>query len=130
MLVAAIYLTGVVLFVAAFVMTGMSKSFEQVITQARTVTSTLTNPDLDDLAKEEAARNGSWTMLKVGAAITVKGVLTVAAALLPFWLAHALEVRAWQETTEFALRWDVLAGTTVVAIGIWFIWRRWITPRH
>ena len=128
MLVASVYLVGVALFVAAFVITGLPKSFGQVTEQARHATNTLTNPDLDDYAKEQAARSASWRMLKIGIVIALKGALTVSIALLPFWLAHTLEIKNWEETSAFALRWDVLIGTTVAALGIWFIWRRWIAP--
>jgi hypothetical protein len=130
LIVAAVYLTGVALFVAAFVMTGLPKSFEQVMGQARQTTNTLMDPGLDDHAKEQAARSASWIMLKTGVAITVKGALTAAVAVFPFWLAHALEIRTWKETTGFALRWDVLVGTTLAALGIWFIWRRWLAAKR
>ena len=125
MIVAAVYVLGVALFVAAFIVTGLPKSFGQVSEQARQTASTLTNADLDDYAKEQAARSASWAMLKIGLAITAKGAVTIAATLLPFWLAHTLEIRSWEETSAFALRWDVLIGTTVVALGIWYAWRRW-----
>jgi hypothetical protein len=128
LVVASIYVIAVVLFVTAFVMTGMPKSFAQVMDQARKTTSLLTNPEIDDYAKELAARSASWLMLKTGVVIAVKGAFTLALTLLPFWLADTLEVRSWNETTGFALRWDVLVGTTLAAIGIGFIWRRWITP--
>jgi hypothetical protein len=111
-------------------MTGLPESFGQVLNQARQIANTLTNPNLDDYFKEQAARSASWTMLKIGVVIAVKGALTIGAALLPFWLAHALEISAWTETTEFALRLDVLVGTTLAAIGIWFIWRRWMAPKR
>ena len=127
LIISAVYLLGVVLFVAAFVLTGLPESFGQVMQQARQAVSTLTNPDLDDDAKEQAARSASLAMLKSGIMITVKGALTVAVTLCPFWLAHVLEISSWQETSEFALRWDVLIGTTVAALGIWYIWRRWLS---
>ena len=98
--------------------------------QARQATSSLTNPDLDDHAKEKIARSASWIMLKTGVAITLKGAFIIAITFLPFWLAHTLEIRTWEETTAFALRWDVLIATTLVALGIWFIWRRWVAPKH
>jgi hypothetical protein len=98
--------------------------------QARSVTSTLTNPDLDDDAKELAARSASLIMLKSGVSITAKGALTVGVTLLPFWLAHVLEIKTWQETSEFAMRWDVLIGTTVAALAIWYIWRHWLSRVH
>lgn len=130
MLVAGIYLLGVALFVAAFVLTGLPKSFASVMEQASETTSTLRNPALDDHTKERAARSASWIMLKIGVAITVKGAVTVAIAILPFWLAHALDIRTWEETTEFALRWDVLVVTTLAAVGIWYILRRRTAAKH
>lgn len=130
MLVAGVYLAGVILFVAAFVMTGLPRSFGDVMKQARQATGSLTNPNLDDHAKEKIARSASLVMLKSGLAITLKGMLTVAVTLFPFWMAHTLGIKSWEETTGFALRWDVLIGTTLAALGIWFIWRRWIAPKH
>ncbi len=130
LVVVGIYVIAVVLFVTAFVMTGMPKSFAQVMDQARKTTSLLTNPEIDDYAKELAARSASWLMLKTGVVIAVKGAFTLAITLFPFWLADTLEIRPWKETSEFALRWDVLVDTTLAAIGIGFIWRRWMTPKR
>jgi hypothetical protein len=123
-LVVGIYVLGVLLFVAAFVATRLTDSFGEVLRTAKSAIGVFRDPKLDDDAKELAARRASWVLLKQSAAITGKGALCVAGALLPFWAADQTGLKPWSETIEFAARLDVLGVTTAVTLGIWFAWRR------
>jgi len=128
-LVVDVYIIGVLLFVATFAATRLSESFAQVMGIAKQAIRVVGDPDLDDDAKERAARDSAWRLLIQSVTITVKGALTVASALLPFWVASALELRSWDEMIEFSLRWDVLGLTTLVMCGLWLLWHRWVAAR-
>jgi len=112
-----------------FAATRLSGSFDHVIRTSKQAFSVVRDPHLDDDAKEQAAREAAWNLLKQSAGIALKGALTVASALLPFWAASALGLRSWNEMIEFALRWDVLGITTLAMFGIWYLWRRWAAAR-
>lgn len=118
-----IYLSGVALFVIVFSLTRLSESFGTVTQIAGQALGAIRNPALDDDAKERVARDLAWSLLKQGALIVAKAVVTVATAVAPFWFADALSITPWEESIAFASRWDVLVITTAVMLCTWLIWR-------
>jgi len=63
-------------------------------------------------------------MLKNFVSLTVRGALTLAVAVLPIWIADYYKIAPWNETSAFALRWDVLLITTLVLFLLIFLWNR------
>jgi hypothetical protein len=122
--VIGVYLLGIVLFAAAFAAARLSKNFGEVTSATKSALSAIRDPTLDDDAKGRVARRASWSLLRQGVEILVKGTLSIASALLPFWVADTFGLAPWNETLEFASRWDVLGFTTVVIFAIWFVRRR------
>lgn len=122
--VLGVYLLGIALFAAVFAATRLTENFGQVTVAAKSALRVMRDPGLDDDIKEATARRASWNLLGQGIVVLGKGTLSIAGALLPFWAADALGLRSWNETLEFASRWDVLAITTLLAFAIWFLWRR------
>ena len=125
-----VYIAGIVLFVLAFSITRLANSFGQVMAIARRALRTISDSRLDDHDKERAARQAALQLLGQAALITLKGAITVACALFPFWLADVLALQPWDETMSFALRWDVLLITSVLMLAGWLLWRRRATAGH
>jgi hypothetical protein len=113
----------VALFAVVFSATGLHKSFVHIADTSRVVVKVLADPDIEDDAKEEAARQGSVELLKISLFVALKGAATLVAAMLPFAVSDALGLRPWNETVAFALRPDVLVITTIVMVGGWYLWR-------
>lgn len=63
-------------------------------------------------------------MLKNFVSLVIRGALTLAAAILPIWIADYYKIATWNETSAFALRWDVLLITTLVLFLLIFLWNR------
>lgn len=124
-MVVSVYLLGIALFVFAFSALRLSRSFANVTQISRQTIEVFRDRQLDDDAKERAARQASWRLLKQGVEILSKALLTVALAALPFWLADRLALSPMSETVAFASRWDVLGITTIAMIGAWLAWLAW-----
>lgn len=129
-MIIAIYVLAVLLFALAFTLTHLPQSFGQVMATIRQALMVIADNQIDDSAKERAAQQAALKLLKQSTLIVSKGAITVASALLPFWMANALSLKPWEETIEFALRWDVLGITTFVMLVAWLIWRRWLAWRN
>lgn len=122
-MVVTVYLLGIALFVVAFSALRLAESFGNVTRISRQAIEVVRDPRLDDDAKERAARQASWRLLRQGAAIVSKALLTIALAALPFWLADRLALAPLSESIAFASRWDVLAITTIAMVCAWYAWR-------
>ena len=120
----AIYVLGVVLFAAAFGATGLASSFGRVVETSRGAAKVALDKARTDDEKEIAARRAGLDLLRQSAMIFIKGGATVLAAAMPFWIADVAAIRPLEETMAFALRWDVLGITTLVMIGLVYVWRR------
>lgn len=123
-----VYLIAVLLFVVVFAATRLTDSFGLVMRTSHEAMRVLGDATADDSVKERAARTAGLALLRQAVVITVKGVLAVAAAALPFWIADLLALESWEVTMAFALRWDVLVITLVAGVLIWYVLRRRSSP--
>ncbi len=55
-------------------------------------------------------------MLKHCAILFMKVLITLGLTYLPVWLASIMNLATLDEISQFAMRWDVLIITTVIAI--------------
>ena len=124
MIVEIVYVLAVLLFALVFTLTRLPRNCTQALVIAEQAMSVITDRNLDDEAKESATQQAALKMLKQGGLITIKAVITLAATVLPVFVADAMALSSWQNTSEFAMRWDVLLVTTVVMLTAWWIWRR------
>jgi len=124
----SVYIAGIVLFVLAFSFTHLSSSFGRVMAIVRHALQVITDGDLNDRDKEQAAQHAALQLLRQFVLITLKGAITVLCALLPFWLADVTALLPWDESMRFALRWDVLIITAVLMVAGWLAWKRWLIP--
>lgn len=90
-------------------LSGMQESFAVV-----------SNPDMDDDAKEAAIRAGAIRALGHALSLAARLALCVGAAVLPVWLAQLAGALTFNAFIAFSLRLDVILATVAVfaAIGI------------
>lgn len=129
-MVVGVYVLGIALFVVAFTTLRLARSFGDVTRISRQAMEVVRDPELDDDAKERAARAASWRLLRQGVEIISKALVTIALATLPFWLADRLALAPLHDSVAFASRWDVLGITTIAMAGAWFAWRRLAAGRR
>jgi hypothetical protein len=73
---------------------------------------------LDDGAREAAVQRASLRLLSGFGSILIRGLMAVAASLVPIWFADAAGFAASGRVFEFLSRWDVIVATSgVMAIG-------------
>jgi len=118
------YCLAVLLFCAAFYLTHLIASCNQVITIAKTAVKTIADKNLDDYTKEKATQEAAIGMLKGFFVLGAKIAVILGLTILPLWLADAAGLASFTETSEFSLRLDVLAVTTVTVMAIVFLWRK------
>ena len=121
---AIVYVLAVFLFVIAFAATGLAHSCKRVLATTNSTLNILTDRNLDDEAKERVVQQAALQMLKQSILIAFKGAIVTGIAILPFWAADLIALATWEDTTKFALRSDVLAGTTLIGMAAWFVWKR------
>lgn len=116
MIVAMVYVLAVALFCLSFYYTRTVGTCRQVLSIARESTNVLTDGNLDDLAKENAIKKSAVNMVKQCFVLFFKLFIVLGATVLPLWLADVLQLAALDDTSRFALRWDVLLITTIAVV--------------
>lgn len=129
MMMGIVYVLAVLLFAAVFTITRLPQSCSKALAIARQAMEVMADRKLDDDAKEHATQQAALNMLKQGGLITLKTAMTIAATLLPLWLADVMALSSWEDTSQFALRWDVLLITTIVMLAAWLAWHHWKAPK-
>lgn len=114
--VLAVYVLAVLLLCAGFYFAHLLDSVRQIARVARSAQATMTNARVDDLAKEKAVQGYALEMVKHAVGLIVKLLVVFLVASFPVWLATALGWIDWQTFAQFAVRMDVLLGTTIVLV--------------
>jgi hypothetical protein len=118
------YCLAVLLFCLAFYYTRLLATCSQVLVVAQQAVTKITDKNTDDEAKEEAAKAAAVSILKNSFILIFKIVITLGAAVLPLSLANITGLANFSETSEFALRLDVLLITTVIVSAAVFLGRK------
>ena len=128
-MVIIIYCLAVILFCVAFYFTKLLNTCSQIVIMAKQALSTVTDKSLGDEAKEKAAKVAAVNILKNSFFLLFKILITIGAAILPLWLADIAGMANFSDTSEFALRLDVLLITTIVASAIAFLGRKLLSKQ-
>ena len=91
---------------------------------ARQAVTTITDNSLDDDAKEKAAKAAAVSIFRASFLLLFKIVITLGVTVLPIWLANVTGLASFPETSEFALRLDVLLITTIIVSAIVLLGRK------
>ncbi len=90
--------------------------------------STIWNNDHDDMAREKATQKASIMLMGILFSILYRSVLTLAASLLPIWLADWLGWAKSEEVTAFLFRFDVISISSVVLMIVYFAGKKlWLS---
>lgn len=92
----------------------------KAILVSKDAVSTIRNNADDDMAREKAAQKASIVLMRIIFSILYRSVLTLAASLLPIWLADWLRWAKSEEVTAFLFRFDVISISSVVLLIIYF----------
>lgn len=123
-MITIIYCLAVILFCVTFYFTKLLTTCTQIIVIAQQAMTTITDVNLNDAAKEKATQAAAINMLRNSFLLLIKFVIIISVTVLPLWLADMAGMAKFSETSEFALRLDVLLITTIVATAIVFIGRK------
>lgn len=123
------YCLAVILFCVAFYYTKLLATCGQIIIVAQQAVTTITDKSIDDDAKEKAAKAAAVNIFKSSFLLLFKMVITFGAAILPLFLADVTGLASFSETSEYALRLDVLLITTIVASAIVFLGRKLLSKQ-
>jgi hypothetical protein len=116
MVIVAVYIVAVLIFCAGFYFAHFVRTFQQVARTARTAFSTMTDPTLDDLAKEKTIQACAILMVKQVTALFIKLGIILLATVFPVWLTSALDLITIEAISSFVLRVDVMLITTAIML--------------
>jgi len=116
MIIAFVYVLVVLLFCLSFYFTRIVYTCRQVLSIARKSMGVLSDGNLDDLAKEKAIKKAALKMVKQCSVLFIKIFIILGVAVLPMWLADFMKLATLTETSQFAMRWDVLVITTLIVL--------------
>ena len=118
------YCLAVILFCAAFYFTKLLTTCTQIIDISHQAIATIADKSRDDDVKEKAAKVAAVSIFRKSFSLSVKIVITLVATVFPLWLADITGMANFSETSEFALRLDVLLVTTIIVSIIVFFGRK------
>jgi hypothetical protein len=101
------------MFGLAFYMTRMIETAIDSIVVSRQAIEIMSDPDLGDLEKEKLVQKAAVGMMQNCGFLFLKGCITILAVGTPILFADLLQLASIEETSRFALRWDVLVLTSV-----------------
>lgn len=91
------------------------------------------NHRLDSHAKEIAIKKAALKMFRCFFLLLLKGGALVIIISLPVWVGSYLKLLSMEDVVYFAVRWDVILGTSGVFLIVWFLWGGLYSrakPRH
>jgi len=114
----------VVAFAAAFVASGLVGVAIKAGVTAQDSVRALSDPTLDDDAKEQRARAAALNLFKAFAAIALRSALVLLAPLAALWIFDALGLVPLAAAIDFLTLWEVLLATTVLGVALWLPMRK------
>ena len=110
-------------FAAAFVASGLVGVARRAGATAQDSVRALSDPSLDDDAKEQRARAAALHLFKAFAAIALRSALVLLAPLAVLWAFDMSGLVPLDAAIDFLTLWEVLLATTVFGIGLWLAFR-------
>jgi len=126
--IVATAIVSIVAFLVALWAFGVVRVGASTLATVQGAANVLTDSSLDDAAREKAVQRASLRLFGDFVSIAVRGGLSVAAAILPLWLAAWLDLAPIDDVVRFLSRWDVMIVATVVIVAGYVAARRFL-PR-
>jgi hypothetical protein len=115
-IIVTVYILAVLLFCVTFYLVKIINTCRQVLGTAHDAIAILSDTNLDDFAKERAIQKTALCMLKYCLILLMKVLTILGFTSLPVWLASIMNLATLDGISQFAMRWDVLIITTVIAL--------------
>ena len=126
----AVYVAAVVLFSLTFIYAGVVRTCSDAVKLFLQSIEVVADHTLEDRTKELAVQRAALGALRKLVLLLLKIVLVFFATALPFWAGDFLGIASYEQTIDFATRWDVLAVTTVVAVLCWLVHKKLVKPKE
>lgn len=110
-----------VAFAAAFVASGLVDVARRAAGAAQDSMRALSDPTLDDAAKEQRARAASLQLFGAFGAIALRSALVLLAPLATLWALDAVGVAPLDVALDFLLRWEVIGAATLLGVLVWAV---------
>ena len=112
-------------FVIALRLLGLAPIAAKVIETAGSAAKSMRDPALSDLAKEQAARKASRTLMGSFLSITGRTAIAFVAPLLSLGVFDVTGLAQWSEVTRLLATWQGILLASGVAVFAYFV-----GPRH
>ena len=126
---AVIEFFSIVTFIAALWLFRIVPLGVKAISISQDAVSTLRNESYDDLEREKAVQQASIMLFRVFFSIVYRSILTLAASLLPIWLADWSGWVKSEEVTAFLFRTDVILIASILLLIVYFAGKRLWFPK-
>lgn len=127
-MIAATGIASILVFLVALWLLRLVPVASGAMTTARGALDAMRDEALDDAAREKAVQKASLQLMGAFVSIVVRGAVSLAASLLPIWLADRLALAADTDVIAFLSRWDVIVIASVVIIAAYVAWVRLWAP--
>lgn len=125
LLLTALSIAGFVLVFLASDLVGKSKQVFEISNQAMAA---MRDPALDDEAREKAVQKASIQLFGSFFGLAFRFAAAIAGAVLPLWIADLSGWIPLADSFAFLSRIDVLVGTTVMMLALWWVGRMLSRP--
>lgn len=125
-----VYSCAVLLFSISFVLLKIIASCSNIIRAALFSVETMANHLLEDDQKQKQIQKIALSMILQFVFLMLKITLVAFSVLMPFYLADYIGLTDFSESTEFAMRIDVIVVTTLLALMFYFLWRNFFPEKE
>ena len=108
-----VYLFALLLFCLTFYFSGILKNCRDLLSIIWQAFGTIADNSLDDQKKEKLVQAASLGMLTKTLILFLKVIIILGFTLAPFLAADSLNIVSFEDSSQFALRFDVLLITTL-----------------
>ena len=123
-MVYAVASLAVIVFMAAFVLFRIVGVAMNAVNTSRGVLKTLSDPQLDDLHREQAVQKASLSLLGNFASITLRGVAALVLSYLVIYLADLAGIAGSREVVDLLASPEAIVVTTFILTAAWVIWKK------
>lgn len=117
-------LVSILVFILAFRYSKLVSLAKNTMAETGKATSMLRDASIDDEEKERAVQRASLFLLKQSLLIISWSALVLAAPVAVIWLGDVVGIARHSDVSDFLLSWQVLFGTSVIALMLFIPHKR------
>lgn len=127
-MILAISIAAILAFVLVFHFAGIVSTASAVMATGRTASKVISDPEMDDLAKEKATQAAAFKMFGQSMSLMVRFAIVIGATFLPILVADLTGLASTSAVLGFLEQWETIIGATVIVGLGYFLWTRF-APR-